>query len=442
MQPKPQKSDAFELFQSHFDQLLNPAHELVQLAQKIDWARFEAAFAGGYSPDMGAPAKATRLMVGLQYLKYTFNESDESVADRWVENPYWQYFCGYTHLQHQCPIHPTSMTRWRKRVGAHRLVELLQETIALAKREGHVSQRDLERVNVDTTVQEKNITYPTDSKLMFRSIQKLVKAAQSRSIKLRQSYLRIGKIAAVKVSRYAHARQFKRMQRSLRKLRTYVGRLIRDIRRKASHPDEALATLLARADRVRQQQPHDTHKLYSLHEPEVQCIGKGKAHKRYEFGQKVAVASTNRGNWMVAARMLPDNPYDGHTLAETLTTVESVTDVSVTDAYVDKGYRGHGYAGATNVHVAGQGYANRSRSERRRRRRRSAIEPKIGHLKSDHRMDRCFLAGLAGDAINAVLAAAGSNLRKLLRRLAAALMRWLAFVIATLRPPSLLCLGG
>jgi len=425
MQPKPQKRDAFELFQSHFDQLLNPTHELVQLAQKIDWGRFEAAFAGGFSPDMGAPAKATRLMVGLQYLKYTFDESDESVVDRWVENPYWQYFCGYTHLQHQCPIHPTSMSRWRKRVGADRLEELLQETIALAKREGQVSQRDLERVNVDTTVQEKNITYPTDSKLMYRSIQKLVKAAQSRSIKLRQSYLRVGKIAAVKASRYAHARQFKRMQRSLRKLRTYVGRLIRDIRRKASHPDEALATLLARADRVRQQQPQDIHKLYSLHEPEVQCISKGKAHKRYEFGQKVAVASTNRGNWMVAARMLPDNPYDGHTLAETLTTVESITGVSVTDAYVDKGYRGHGYAGATNVHVAGAAYANRSRAERRRRRRRSAIEPKIGHLKSDHRMDRCFLAGLAGDAINALLAAAGSNLRKLLRRLAAALIRWL-----------------
>ena len=425
MPPKPRNRDAFELFQSHFDQLLNPAHELVQLAGKIDWGRFEAAFAGGYSPDLGAPAKATRLMVGLQYLKYTFNESDESVVARWVENPYWQYFCGYTHLQHRCPIHPTSMTRWRKRVGAERLVELLEETIALAKREGHVSKRDLERVNVDTTVQEKNITYPTDSKLLYKSIQKLVGAARSRSIKLRQSYLRVGKIAAIKVSRYAHARQFKRMQRSLRKLRTYVGRLIRDIRRKTSHPDEALATLLARADRVRQQQPRDTPKLYSLHEPEVQCISKGKAHKRYEFGQKVAVASTNRGNWMVAARMLPGNPYDGHTLAETLTTVESVTGVSLTDAYVDKGYRGHGYSGATNIHVAGAAYANRSRAERRRRRRRSAIEPKIGHLKSDHRMDRCFLAGLAGDAINALLAAAGSNLRKLLRRLAAALIRWL-----------------
>ena len=422
MTPKPQERDAFELFQSHFDQLLNPRHELVQLAKKIDWSRFEAALAGSYSPDMGAPAKATRLMVGLQYLKYTFNESDESVVARWVENPYWQYFCGYTHLQHECPIHPTSMSRWRKRVGADRLLALLEETIALAKREGHVSQRDLERVNVDTTVQEKNITYPTDSKLLYRAIEKLVGAARSRGIELRQSYVRVGKVMAVKVSRYAHARQYRRMRRCLRKLRTYVGRLIRDIRRKTDSPDGALATLLERANRVREQQPHDTNKLYSLHEPEVQCISKGKAHKRYEFGQKVAIATTNRGNWMVAARMLPDNPYDGHTLRETLGVVERVTGVGVTDAYVDKGYRGHGYTGAANIHVAGAAYKTRSRSERRRRKRRSAVEPKIGHLKSDHRMNRCYLARLTGDAINAVLAAAGSNLSKLLRRLAAALL--------------------
>lgn len=440
MQPKPLHRDAFELFQSHFDQLLNPAHELIQLARKMDWARLESAYAQQYSPDMGAPAKATRLMVGLQFLKYTFNESDESVVARWVENPYWQYFCGYTHMQHRCPIHPTSMTRWRKRVGADRLEELVRETIALGRREGHVSKADLERVNVDTTVQEKNITYPTDSKLLYRSIQKLVKAAKSRGMALRQSYLRVGKIAAIQVSRYAHARQYQRMRRSLRKLRTYVGRLIRDIRRKATVPDADLATLLERADRVRQQQPQDSHKLYSLHEPEVQCISKGKAHKRYEFGQKVAIATTNRGNWIVGAKLLPDNPYDGHTLTETLTAIQAVTGVTVTDAYVDKGYRGHGIAGPTNVHVAGQ-RSGGSRAERRRRRRRSAVEPKIGHLKSDHRMDRCFLTGLTGDAINAVLAAAGSNLRKLLRRLAAALIEWLE-ALAVIGPPTLApCLG-
>jgi IS5 family transposase len=178
----------------------------------------------------------------------------------------------------------------------------------------------------------KNITYPTDSKLLYKAIQKLVVAAQSRSIALRPSYLRVGKIAAVKAGRYAHARQYPRMRRCLRKLRTYVGRLIRDIRRKASRPDEALATLPARADRVRQQQAHDTHKLYSLHEPEVQCISKGKAHKRYEFGQKVAIATTNRSHWIVGAKLLPNNPYDGHTLADTGIAVERIMGVVPTDA--------------------------------------------------------------------------------------------------------------
>jgi IS5 family transposase len=433
MKPKPQPRDDFELFQAHFDQILNSDHALIQLAGKIDWSRFDVVLADSYSEDMGAPAKAIRLMVGLHYLKYTFNQSDESLVEQWVENPYWQYFCGYTHMQHEYPIHPTSMTKWRNRVGADRLEELVKETIALAVGEKQVSPRDLQRVNVDTTVQEKNVAFPTDSKLLYKAIVKLVAAAQSRGIRLRQSYVRVGKTAAVKACRYAHARQYKRMRRQLRRLRTYVGRLIRDIRRKATTRDDDLTTLLARADRIRQQQPQDSHKLYSLHEPEVQCISKGKAHKRYEFGQKVAIATTNGSSWVVASRLMMNNPYDGHTLAETLAAVESVTGISVTDAYVDKGYRGHDYTGTAEVHVAGQRHKKHSRSERRRRRRRSAVEPKIGHLKSDHRMDRCFLAGLHGDAINAVLAAVGETMRKLLRRFLFALIRWLRGAIV---PPS------
>jgi IS5 family transposase len=414
MKPKPQPRDAFELFQAHFDQILDPTHEMVLLADKIDWSGLEAEFVDTYCPDIGAPAKAIRLMVGLHYLKYTFDESDESVVARWIENPYWQYFCGYTHMQHDCPIHPTSMTKWRHRVGAERLVKLLEETVDLAVREKHLPKSDLARVTVDTTVQEKNIAFPTDSKLLYKAMCKLGNAAKSRGIRLRQSYVRVGKEAAVRVSRYAHAKQYKRMRRSLRKLRTYVGRLIRDIRRKTTDMDEGLATLLDRADRIRRQQPKDAKKLYSLHEPEVQCISKGKAHKRYEFGQKVALATTNRSNWFVAAHLLQNNPYDGHTLSQTLAAVEDVTGVGVTDAYVDKGYRGHGYTGGADVHIAGQRRRNTTRGERNRRRRRSAIEPKISHLKSDHRMGRCFLARLSGDAINAVLAAAGANLRKLL----------------------------
>ena len=187
MHPRRQERNAFELFQAHFDQLLDPKHELVQPAGKIDWDRFEVTFTECYASDIGAPGKASRLMVGSHYLKYTFNESDESMVAKWVEKPYWQYFCGYTHMQHECPIHPTRMTKWRRRVGAEGLEELLQETIRLARHEGHLSKQDLERVNVDTTVQEKNITYPSDSKLLYKAIQKLVCAAKQRGITLRQS---------------------------------------------------------------------------------------------------------------------------------------------------------------------------------------------------------------------------------------------------------------
>ena len=445
MKPKTQDATALELFQAHFTQILNPEHPLLRLAQAIDWPRFEAAFADSYCEELGAPGKAIRLMVGLQYLKYAFDQSDESLVERWIENPYWQCFCGFTHMQHEAPIDPSSMSRWRKRVGAERLELLLKETIDLALREKQLPKRDLAKITVDTTVQEKNITYPTDSKLLYSAIRKLVQAARAHGVRLRQSYLRVGKRAAVQVSRYAHAKQFKRMRKKLRKLRTYVGRLMRDIRRKAGQVGQDLKAVLERARRICDQQPQDSNKIYSWHEPQVRCISKGKARQRYEFGQKVALATTNRSNWIVAARLLKDNPYDGHTLSETLEAAESITGVDVSDAYVDKGYRGHGCERATRVHIAGSSSKQISRSEQKRRRRRSAIEPKIGHLKSDHRAGRCFLSGLDGDAINIILAAAACNLRKLLAAFRRALRGWLtvlAWLAWPLEHPELPRLSG
>ncbi len=445
MTPRPQQTDPFELFRSHFDQILNRNHELLALAAKIDWPRFDAAFAECYVEKMGAPGKAIRLMVGLHYLKHMFNESDESVVARWVENPYWQAFCGFTHMQHECPCHPTAMVKWRKRVGSDRLNMLLKETIAVARGGGHATDHELRQVTADTTVQEKNITHPTDAKLLCRSIEKLVKFAKARNIKLRQTYLRVGKKAMVKAARYAHAKQWRRMRRQLKFLRVRLGRLIRDIRRKAETIDTALATLLERAERIMTQQPKDKNKLYSLHEPETKCISKGKARVRYEFGQKVSVATTNRGDWILACELMEGNPYDGHTLASTMDAVERNTGLEVANAYVDKGYRGHDYVGQATVHIAGTSRRKLTRTEKARRKRRSAVEPKIGHLKQDHRMGRCFLKGLAGDAINATLAAAGANLRKLLNLEAAALRGILCALLEQLgfgRNHGLIAFGG
>ena len=241
----------------------------------------------------------------------------------------------------------------------------------------------------------------------------------------------MGKKALFKQHRYAHARQMKRAAKMTRKLKTILGRVVRDIERKAGKikgqiADEPLRELLALAHRLLQQQRHSKHKLYSVHAPEVECIAKGKAHKRYEFGCKASVSTSNQNNWVVGVELCTGTPYDGHTLASAMTTVERTTSVNVTDAYVDKGYRGHDYKGTATVHIAGSSKKKLTRSEKRRRKRRSAVEPKIGHLKSDHRLGRCYLKGLTGDTINVILAAAGSNLRKLLKLIAPALIAWLA----------------
>jgi IS5 family transposase len=292
---------------------------------------------------------------------------------------------------------------------------LLKETIQVALRGKHLQSRELKHVNVDTTVQEKKVAFPTDSRLLYRSICKLGKAAKNQGLRLRQSYVRCAKRACIMAGRYAHAKQFRRMRRQLRFLRCRLGRLIRDIERKASQPLGELSELLVLGKRLLQQKKHDRNKLYSLHEPEVRCISKGKAHKRYEFGCKVAVATSNRGNWFLASFALENNPYDGHTLARSIAAVERNTEVKVDHIYVDRGYRGHDFPEAEKVHITGRSKRRLTRTIRKRLRRRSAIEPKIGHAKLENRMGRCYLKGVRGDMINAIMAAAGSNFRKLLK---------------------------
>jgi IS5 family transposase len=246
----------------------------------------------------------------------------------------------------------------------------------------------------------------------LRAVTKLAREAALGGIKLRQSYVRVAKHVAIMAGRYAHAKQYKRMHGTLRKMRTWLGRVLRDLRRKVTSPDVMLIGLLQVCERLHAQERSDKQKLYSLHEPEVQCISKGKARVRYDFGQKVSIAITNRGNWIVGAEHCPNNPFDGHTLAETIAGVEKITRVSVSQTYVDKGYRGHNYKGDAIIHIAGSSNRGVSTTTPKRRRRRSAIEPKISHLKSEYRLGSCYLAGLHGDRINVLLAAAGSNLRK------------------------------
>ena len=385
----------------------------------MPWSAFDESFGKFFKP-IGRPAKSTRLMVGLHYLKHVYNLSDEEVVERWVENPYHQYFCGFEFFQHSMPIDPSLMTRWRKRVGPDTLEEILKATVAVALETETIKPSSLERVTVDTTVQPKAIAHPTDSRLYLKALLTLVRHARKVGIKLRQSHTRLAKRAAVKAGRYAHAKQFKRMRRELKRLRTYLGRVFRDVTRKITGQADLegrFARLLALVARLLTQKPDDNNKLYALHAPEVVCISKGKAHKRYEFGCKVGIAATNREGLFIAAMAFEGNPYDGHTLNDTAQKAEAMTGAPIQRLYADKGYQGHDYEGEAKVMLSGN-KRGLTPTMKRELKRRSAIEPMIGHAKNDGRLGRNYLLGTAGDKINAILAAAGHNLRLVLKRLA------------------------
>src|SRR5207237_3199905 len=280
------------------DQIIDLDHALAKLAREIDWRFLEERFGAVYTDGPGQPPLPTRLMAGLAILKHTYDLSDEVLCERWVENPYYQFFCGEEFFQHRLVFDRSSLTRWRHRMGEERLQALLQESLAVATKTEAIKPSDLNRVIVDTTVQPKNVMFPTDARLLNRAREILVRLAKGAGIRLRQSYRRVGKFALIKHQRYAHAKQFKRANRALKTLKTYLRRTIRNITRKSEAnasmlSDSALARMLLLARRVLDQKQHQRGpKVYSLHAPEVECIGKGKAHRPYEFGVKVSVATT------------------------------------------------------------------------------------------------------------------------------------------------------
>lgn len=409
------RPETVDMFKSRLDQIINLNHPIAKLATQIDWSFFEEAYINHYSDDQGRPSKTIRLMVGLHYLKHTFNESDESVVIKLIENPYWQYFCGFEYFQHNPPVHFTMMTKFRKRIGLNGVEKMLQAVIRTALKVKALKTTDLHRVVVDTTVQEKAITFPTDAKLYYKMREMLVRDAKKRGLQLRQSYTRVGKSALISQGRYAHAKQYKRARKQTRKLKTYLGRVKRDIERNVTHPDKELLNHLKLAERILAQKKDSKKKVYSIHALEVECISKGKAHKRYEFGVKTGVTSTHNGNWVVGIRTFPGNPYDGHTLTDSLKQTEKFTRKKITDAYVDLGYRGHGHEGHSNVHVVNNRKMKKlTRHIRGLWKRRAAIEPIIGHLKNDNGMSKNWLKGADGDMINALLSGCGFNMRKLL----------------------------
>jgi len=288
--------------------------------------------------------------VALHYLKQTRNLSDEDAVEGWVENPYRQYLSGMKYFEYELPIHPSSMTRRHERIGEAGAEDLLKETISAGLKLQVVKPYQLKRVNVDTTVQAKELRFPADARLYDRARQRLVKCARERDIRLRQYYNRVCPQLLARQSRYAHVRQMRRARGCTRRLRTLSGRVIRDIERKYPERDEAMAELLVISKRIHQQQRQDKGKVFSVYAQEVECISKGKARKRYAFGCKVSVAAASKGGWFVGAQALHGNPYDGHPLEEALEQIERIVQPPER-MFVDMGCRGHGYTDDVAVHV-------------------------------------------------------------------------------------------
>jgi transposase, IS5 family len=421
MKPKAAKNAPTEdLFRSRLDNIINLRHELVKLASSIDWDFLNAKVGEFYAAE-GRPGISARLMVGLHSLKHMYNLSDEAACERWVHDPYCQYFCGELYFQHHFPIERSSMTHFRKRVGEEFCITLLQESLNTAHKLGALKTKNLDRVIVDTTVQPKAISFPTDAKLRFKALTKLVDLAKKQGVELRQSYVRVSKKILAASCRYRHAKQMKRAKKSEKKLKTLLGRVIRDIERKIAG-NEMLRNIfslsLKKAAKIHVQTKKDTDKIYSWHAPEVECISKGKAHKPYEFGCKVSITTNVNpapaGQFVLHAKALQGRPFDGHTLNPVMKEYKTQIGKEPSRIYVDQGYRGHHYPHPLRVYKSGQ-KRGITAAIKRELKRRSAVEPRIGHLKNDARMGRNYLLGTLGDKINALMVSAGYNFRLILR---------------------------
>jgi IS5 family transposase len=321
MKPKTQeKSLQEDLFRSRLENIINMRHELVKLADAVNWDFLSSKVHPFYAVE-GRPGIPVRLIAGLHILKQMYHLSDDGVCERWVHDPYFQYFCGEEYFQHDFPIERSSMTHFRKRVGEDFFVSLLQESLHTAFQLGALETKQAKRVVVDTTVQPKAVTFPTDAKLYYKSIVSLSRMTKRHGIELRQSYIRVGKKTLTASSRYRHAKQMKRAKKAEKKLRTWLGRIIRDIERKLKGKEilkPYFTESLLKATKIFDQKKTDSEKIYSWHAPEVECISKGKAHKPYEFGCKVSITTNVNpapaGHFVLHAAALHGRPYDGQTL--------------------------------------------------------------------------------------------------------------------------------
>ncbi len=415
MKGKSPNQNQKNLFRPILKDIINPNHELVILANQINWKDFEDSFSPLYS-HTGQPGMPIRMMVGLLLLKRIYDKGDETIMEQWLQNPYYQYFCGEVEFQWDYPCDPSDLVHFRNRIGKEGAEKIFQSSVTIRKDE--IKKND---VLIDTTAQEKNITYPTDAKLLIKVIQRCNKIAQQEDIVQRQTYKRTMKKMLLK-QRFAHHPKRKKEARvALRKLRTIAGRLVRELERtldKAAF--EKYAEELYNCNKIVNQKKSDTNKIYSLHEPTTTCIAKGKAHKKFEFGSKVSIAVVPGSNIIVGVKNFNGNPNDSRTLEPSLDNVEQISGIKFKNAIVDRGYKGKKQVNGTIIVTPQPPKAKQPYSKttmRKKCRARAAVEPVIGHVKHDCRMARNYLKVTIGNDINANLAAAGFNFKGLLKKI-------------------------
>jgi transposase, IS5 family len=396
-------------------EMLNPKEPLYQLTEKIPWTEIEKAFSK-YYVEFGRPAKPIRLMISLLLLKQMYNLGDETVIEHWVQNPYWQYFSGEKRFQWKFPVEPSDLVHFRKRIGEEGIKKILEISISI-----HGKAALEKEVVIDTTVQEKNITFPTDVKLHKRIIQQCTKIAEAEEVEQRQSYKRTIKKLVMAQRFRNHPKNRKKALQAERKLKTIAGRMVRELERKLTiEQKQKYETNFDIYNQILRQKKTDTEKIYSIHEPKVYCISKGKDHKKYEFGSKASLVITKKSGIIIGAYSLEKNEYDGHTLPKALEQCEQLRGLRPTAAIVDRGYKGKTKIGETEILLPKAPRKAMSEYEKRkartRFRRRAAIEPVIGHLKADNRLIRNYLKGIIGDQINVMLAGAAFNMRKWMRK--------------------------
>jgi len=392
-------------------------HELVLLADKIEWQYFEEEFSGLYS-NTGQPAMPIRLMVGSLMLKRIYDLGDETLAEAWIRDPYMQYFCGIAHFEHKFPCDPSDFVHFRKRLGEQGIEKIFAYSVKLHGKDARVKM-----TLSDTTVQGNNTTFPTDAKLAKKVIDKLNAIAQKEGLVQRQTYVRTSKQLLRDTYNPNHPKRRVKARRAGKKLNTIAGRLLRELEREL--PTETLAGLENERTlykRVLSQKRNDKDKVYSLNKPFTACIAKGKVHKPYEFGNKVGLITTAKKNMIITAiKSFNGNPHDSKTIEPLLNQMQDNLGYTPGEVVYDRGGKGKKQIGDTVISTPSKPLKRDSEYQKRKKRikfrRRAAIEPIIGHLKKHYRMEQNYLWGKQSPQINAFLAAAGWNLKKMMKKL-------------------------